>query len=42
VDLVNVAPIPEMEALFPITGFFAVAFTTQRLTPVTAAAGDHM
>jgi hypothetical protein len=29
--LVNVAPIPEMDALFPIIGFFAVAFATQRL-----------
>jgi hypothetical protein len=29
--LVNVAPIAEMDALFPIIGFFAVAFTTQRL-----------
>jgi hypothetical protein len=29
--LVNVAPIPEMDALFPIIGFFAVAFVTQRL-----------
>ena len=29
--LVNVAPIPEMNALFPIIGFFAVAFATQRL-----------
>ncbi len=27
--LVNVAPIPEMDALFPIIGFFAVAFATQ-------------
>jgi hypothetical protein len=31
--LVNVAPIPEMDALFPIIGFFAVAFATQRLRP---------
>ena len=29
--LVNVAPIPEMDALFPIIGFFAVAFVIQRL-----------
>src|SRR5437868_4986639 len=29
--LVNVAPIPEMNALFPIIGFFAVAFATQHL-----------
>jgi hypothetical protein len=29
--LVNVAPIPEVDALFPITGFFAVAFAAQRL-----------
>jgi len=29
--LVNVARIAEMDALFPIIGFFAVAFTTQRL-----------
>ena len=29
--LVNVAPIPEMDALFPIIGFFAVAFAAQRL-----------
>lgn len=29
--LVNVAPIPEMNALFPIVGFFAVAFATQHL-----------
>jgi len=29
--LVNVAPIPEMDALLPIIGFFAVAFATQRL-----------
>jgi hypothetical protein len=29
--LVNIAPIPEMDALFPIIGFFAVAFATQRL-----------
>jgi hypothetical protein len=29
--LVNVAPIPETDALFPITGFFAVAFAMQRL-----------
>jgi hypothetical protein len=29
--LVNVAPIAEMDPLFPIIGFFAVAFTTQRL-----------
>ena len=29
--LVNVAPIPEIDALFPIIGFFAVAFATQRL-----------
>ena len=29
--LVNVAPIPEMDALFPIIGFFAVTFATQRL-----------
>jgi hypothetical protein len=29
--LVNAAPIPEMDSLFPITGFFAVAFATQRL-----------
>jgi hypothetical protein len=29
--LVNAAPIPEMDALFPIIGFFAVAFATQRL-----------
>jgi hypothetical protein len=29
--LVNVAPIPEVNALFPIIGFFAVAFTMQRL-----------
>ena len=27
--LVNVAPVPEMDALFPIIGFFAVAFATQ-------------
>jgi len=29
--LVNVAPIPEMDALFPIIAFFGVAFATQRL-----------
>jgi hypothetical protein len=29
--LVNVAPIPEMDAPFPIIGFFAVTFATQRL-----------
>ena len=29
--LVNVAPIPEMDALLPIIGFFAVTFATQRL-----------
>ena len=29
--LVNVAPIAEMDALFPMIGFFAVAFATQRL-----------
>ena len=29
--LVNVAPIPEMNALFPIIGFFVVAFATQHL-----------
>src|SRR5438477_13052725 len=29
--LVNVAPIPEMNALFPIIGFFALAFVTQHL-----------
>ena len=29
--MVNVAPIPEMDALFPIIGFFAVAFAMQRL-----------
>ena len=29
--LVSVAPIPEMDALFPIIGFFAVTFATQRL-----------
>jgi len=29
--LVNVAPIPEMDAVFPIIGFFAVTFATQRL-----------
>src|SRR5437762_6319466 len=29
--LVNVAPIPEMNALFPIIGFFAVAFATRHL-----------
>ena len=29
--LVNVAPIAEMDALFPIIGFFAVAFAAQRL-----------
>jgi hypothetical protein len=29
--LVNVAPSAEMDALLPIIGFFAVAFTTQRL-----------
>jgi hypothetical protein len=26
---VNAAPIPEMNALFPIIGFFALAFATQ-------------
>jgi len=29
--LVNVAPIPETNALFPIVGFFALAFATQYL-----------
>lgn len=29
--LVNAAPIPEMNALFPIIGFFALAFATQYL-----------
>jgi hypothetical protein len=29
--LVNAAPIPEMNALFPIIGFFAVAFAAQHL-----------
>ena len=29
--LVNIAPIPEMDALLPIIGFFAVAFATQCL-----------
>ena len=29
--LVNAAPIPEMNALFPIIGFFALAFATQHL-----------
>jgi hypothetical protein len=29
--LVNAAPIPEMDALFPILGFFAIAFATERL-----------
>src|SRR5947207_3558110 len=29
--VVNAAPIPEMNALFPIIGFFAVAFATQHL-----------
>ena len=29
--LVNVAPIPEMNALFPIIGFFALAFAMQYL-----------
>src|SRR5881275_1753978 len=29
--LVNVAPIPETDALFPIIGFFAVAFATRHL-----------
>jgi hypothetical protein len=28
---VNVAPIPEMNALFPIIGFFALAFAMQHL-----------
>jgi hypothetical protein len=29
--LVNVAPVPEMNALFPIIGLFVVAFTTQHI-----------
>src|SRR5438132_3869038 len=29
--LVNAAPIPEMNTLFPVIGFFAVAFATQHL-----------
>jgi hypothetical protein len=29
--LVNIAPIPEMDALFPIIGFFALAFATRGL-----------
>lgn len=29
--LVTVAPIAEMDALFPMIGFFAIAFATQRL-----------
>jgi len=33
--LVNAAPIPEMNALFPIIGFFALAFATPYLAGVT-------
>ena len=40
--LVNAAPIPEMNALFPIIGFFALVFATQYLRRSHAAVGRHI
>ena len=38
--LVNAAPIPEMNALFPIIGFFAIAFARQRLRRLWSQKAD--